>query len=333
MPGASGWHVAAILGTLCALAVVGPVRAQDGDSSRHADQVAEITKYFADLKRPRTDVLSGQGVWGTDDRGERATASDYRTSPRADRTIKALLGDLHRSVGHPADSRRIADVSRQLVRRCLELKGLPMNPTGGTVVDLSPPATSPSPGTATRATCETREPASLVVDDRSRWSILFGLAYRAEDRLIPLDPTCDVRVRVRGKNVELDWQNVPSRDRLPGEAELRPNVMSFQAVARARADFVRRFGSNALKETDLDTGQPSEELWFGADGPGRLAWTFTVSVKPGMMKPELPLRAAHYELEAHTRAQGHAPDILRSSASTLRGLTAHTSLDGASAVN
>jgi hypothetical protein len=332
MPGASGWHVAAILGALCALAVVSRVRAQDGDSSRHADQVAEISKYFAGLKRARTDVLSGQGVWGTDARGEQATASDYRTSPRADRTIKALLGDLHRSVGHPADSRRIAEVSRQIVRRCLELKGLPLDPTGGTVVDLSPPspATAPSPAAAT---CETREPASLVVDDRSRWSILFGLAYRAEDRPIPLDPTCDVRVRVRGKNVELDWQNVPSHDRLPGQAELRPNVMSFQAVARARADFVQRFGSNALKESDLDNGQPSEELWFGPDGPGRLAWTFTVSVKPSMMKPELPLRAAHYELEAHTRAQGHAPDILRSSASTLRGLTARTSLDGASAVN
>ncbi len=224
--------------------------------------------------------------------------------------------------------------SRRVVRRVLEMKGLSLEPIGGSLVDLSPTSTPEVgrevPGsTAHPLKIDTlpRATAKDMEQRRSRWSILFGLAYRVGSRSIPLDPTCEVRVRIRGETVELDWHNLPSRDRLPPESELRPNVTPEKAIHEARADFLERIGGNTLKDDDLDSDRPREELWFGTDGPGRLAWALTVTVKPGMIKPSLRVHGAQYELEARTPAEGRVPSILRSSSPTLHSLTGTTSPD------
>jgi len=315
--------------------------AQSGPAA-DADQLARIMKSFEgttevryeSFERPEAAAACGPSPLFSSMFHKLSTTLD------GDQESRDRIETLRRSFTDPQAAARLG---REEVRRLLDRRGLPLEPVGGTVVEY-PSARGKgrgAPPSLATSTGERDDTLPLAVEKAarqqqgSRWLVSFVLAYPPSSRhnSIPLDPSYRVDVRIEEDRVELSWDELPTSERLPPESELSPNVTPEQAFETARADFLRRVGDPTLSDTDIDSSRPRQTVWFGTDGPGRLAWDLSVTVKPRMVKPHLASYDVHYQIEARTTAGGEGPRILNTFSPRLNGLTGVVLPDRVSPVN
>jgi len=314
--------------------VLATVQARSGltqENRRTAERsraAKEIEAYFDHLQSARYELIEERSLSPESaEQNYLGSQSQYFAKEMIKAKGSGVVEELEQAFTDPRNLWTLRILTEPKVRRELENRGFQHLELRAPVpVDLNP--VPPVRDAAAKGAPKTDQ--DEIAQSGSRWSVSWGLEYKARDRSIPLWRSCQVKARLLGSELTVNLGSLPTLAQLPAGDDLIPNVGREDAVKVARDDFKARNKAAGYRfnDEDLVTVGTGEEVCqdetrakqeSGAAGPAglapyRLAWSVAVAVKPGRVAA---LTGIQYWIEAQVRDRLH-PRILAISAPVLR---------------